>query len=320
MRPYILNKVFSITFPIIVIALVSIALTPPQLAWQILLMLTFTLGYTHYFIGGYYQLTSFSRQSQYKRRMLAYWFLVAVSTFIIVFAQYWGLMWLVAFVTIPYFLLHGFFNEMSLARSVVGVSINPRFLAALSLYIAGLTMTAFSHYSAKFNYDLSFMAEPLYVSEQISLLIFLFKLAGGTFVFLATTVFMYEILINRRSVKYLVSAIGISLGALVLYISVYPFNYVYAFTFLLMYHFLTWMIHYGVRFKATNTSRFYFYVLAHVGIVALVIFIYSGFTYFNIQNPSAFVFNGNMFLFLTTVHITTAFLNDGWCKRLFRLD
>lgn len=319
MGAYIKNKIISISLPILGIILFSIFILPEQKAWQWLLMVTFTLGYTHYFIGGYYQIASFSKQPQPKKRTQAYCFLVLIAAAIITVAQYWSLMWLVAFVTIPYFLLHGFFNEISLVRNIKGLFINPKFLAALSLYVAGLTMTAFSHYSAHFNYDLSFMSEAVYTFGHTGGLYLLFKVTGGVFVFLAGVVCLYEVIIHRN---FTARPVGLGLvfsGAILLYVLFYPFNYVYAFTFLLTYHFLTWMIHYGVRFKQTNQHKFYRYLLAHIVIVCLVAVVYAGFTYFNIQNPSAFIFNGNVFLFLTTIHITTAFLNDDWCKRLFGL-
>jgi hypothetical protein len=315
MQSYLINKTISVLLPFLIVFATFLKFGSHADQWTLLLMIVFTLGYTHYFIGGFYQLRGFFRQPKPFRFIVAFLLCVLLSAVIIWSAHYYAYMWLIAFLAIPYFMIHGYDNEVTLfARSSRGV-VPRRLLLSLSLFVTGFTLLAFTHPSAYWGYDLSFMS-PFEIAFQKSaqsvFIVFADTLALGLLV-LGVGVAFYA---SKQSAPYQSLGrilLGVELFALVFLVYSRP-NYVYLFFMLLAYHFITCALFYGQQFYHYSKPVFIRYCVAHLTIVLAAVFGYWWFVVLEIQNPSAFVFNGNIFLFLTMVHITTSFLNDTWCK------
>lgn len=317
MQAYLLNKGVSILLPVMAIYVTFSVMGSTQSQWTLLLMIVFTLGYTHYFIGGYYQIRGFLRHAQSFRLIGFFIGCVIISALLISVAQLYGCMWLVAFLAIPYFMLHGYFNEITLFEKGSTSAVPSSLFLSISLFLTGLTMLAFAHPSAYFGYDLSFVSPLVYTVEQsiqtsvgqFGDIVAIFLLCGGVLVTLAALFARYQ---YARAYQAL---LVLELGSLGLLMFGRP-NYTYFFFLLLSYHFLTWAIFYGQQFYQRSTISFMWYVIFHLAIIAAALAGYWLFVQSGVENPTAIVFNGNVFLFLTMVHITSSFLNDAWCKRL----
>lgn len=317
MQTYLINKTVSVLLPLLVILGTYFALGSHAGQWTMLLMIVFTLGYTHYFIGGFYQLRGFLRQPKPVRLIAAFLLCVVVSAIIIWYAHYYSYMWLIAFLAIPYFMIHGYENEVTLFTRSSARVVPRGLLLALSLFVTGFTLLAFAHPSAYWGYDLSFMSpfEIAFQKSTQSAFIFIADVFATGLLVLGVGVALYA---SRRASMYRV--LGIVLFCLLLFASALLMfgrpNYVYMFFTLLSYHFITWALFYGQQFYHRSPLVFVRYVVAHLVIALIAILGYWWFLALGIENPSALVFNGNIFLFLTMVHITTSFLNDEWCRRL----
>ncbi len=317
MNTYFFNKGISVFLPLSIIGLTFVLMGSNTTQWTLLLMMVFTLGYTHYFIGGYYQIKGFLRHKKVVRLMAAFVVCVIFSAFLITVAQVYGYMWLVAFFAIPYFMLHGYFNEITLFEKSSALFVPRGIFLSGSLFFTGLTMFAFTHPSAYFGYDLSFLS-PFEIAFQqsvqtVSLLIG--DALAVTLLVMGVFVASYYLYTERQYRSFLFMLLLIELVAISLVTLGRP-NYTYFFFLLLSYHFTTWALFYGQQFYTRSTKAFFRYIIFHVIIVSGAIFGYWLFAYLGIKNPSILVFNGNVFLFLTMVHITSSFLNDAWCRRL----
>ena len=139
MTAYFQNKIISILLPFVVIVIADFVWGDTTYAWQWLLMIVISIGYTHYGIGAYYQLATFRRQQKSTFLHVIFVALVLLSAAIIYAFSALGLVWLVAFFVIPYFMLHGYFNEQTLfARSCKKASPDA-VLAGIALWDFGVS-------------------------------------------------------------------------------------------------------------------------------------------------------------------------------------
>lgn len=287
--------------------------------WHILLMVVISIGYTHFGIGAYYQLRTFQKQP--KRRFLYTVFsaLVLLSALVMYCFQTLGLLPLVAFFVVPYFMLHGYFNEQTLfSRSFTIPPPNVIFFG-LAVWGTAAAIFAFQHQSAFFAPNLTFLSMPeiVFLLDLWDTTFYRYSFLGSCILSaLALGVTGFTILKQPGS-SLIVRGQFVVIAVATWYMYQYgPFNYVYMFTLLLGYHFLTWMFYFGSIFYTDQSGRFRPYIMLHVLIIggAWITYVLYGFVD---STPARFVFNSSFFLFLTLAHVTTSFMNDGWFKKRF---
>ncbi len=316
MNVYIWNKVISLIVPITVIAVVGWLVVKPD-SWTLLLVIVSLLGYTHYILGAYYQHQAWRRRGKYRHFLWVFLLLTALSVGIVMLAIVDNLLWLVAFLTIPYFVWHGYENEQTLFIRSTGQHLSPWLLCGIGVVVVGATMDAFRHASANFTNGLTFAHDliPKFSNELLFLEKYLF-IAGSILMAAGTAMIMVATYKNttRANIFWTIA----SSGLLIWFLVANPLPYVWLFVLLLSYHFLTWGIHYGIIFWPQE-RRFTTYILAHGAIVVVVILVSGLFTYSG-SPYSLGLLNSEFFIAATIVHITTSFLNDQWLQRLSRLS
>lgn len=313
---YASNKIISVGLPLLVLGGIMASVESVHVGWRWLLYITIVLGYTHFLIGGYYQIRAFRRKPQRHRYYIAFTILLGLSLGLVGLAYMQDAMILLAFTTIPYFMLHGFFNEHTLFRMQLGYAVPFSIFGSLALWLTSLTILSSFHPSAYFNQHLEFSTLASFLNVSV--------LAPSTFHTLAVAAGFVGIMVSiglagwswyRHRLRAAASGVLVVGGAITAwYLWQGTLNYVYFFYLLLVYHFLTWMIFYGVRFYERG-SGFWSYVWWHVVIVAACLLVVvtddSGLT----MQWSQWVFNSHVFLFFTFAHITTSFVNEPWFQR-----
>ena len=310
---YTINKLISVGLPLLVLGGVMYSAPFAQVGWQWLLYITIVLGYTHFLIGGYYQVRSFGRKPQSARYYGAFLVLLIISLGLVGLAYWFEAMILLAFTAIPYFMLHGFFNEHTLFRLQTGRTVSFSIFGALALWLTSLTVLSSFHPSAYFNQFLEFSTLAAFL--QVSLL------APSSFHTVAVVVGFAGVGVSIGLAVYAWWRHGLRAAALSVllvggvitgwYLWQGTLNYVYFFYLLLVYHFLTWMIFYGVRFYERDRG-FGSYILWHVVIVGGCLLVVMTDGWGITTNWSQWVFNSHVFLFFTFSHITTSFVNEAW--------
>jgi hypothetical protein len=315
MRAYVWNKVFSLAIPISAIGFAAFFLPEPQ-SWTILLVLVSFVGYTHYVLGSYYQLKAWRRRSTYPRFLLSFLVFTGLSVIAMVGAVYLEVVWLVALLTIPYFIWHGYENEQTLFTRATGKVLSTALVCGLSLLAVGATMDAFRHTSASFNhglmYDLHIVPKftgDLAIINTGLLVIGVFCLGMGAF-------FVWYHWWQRRS--YVAAWwSSVTLFILTWFYFANPLPYVWLFVLLLSYHFITWGLHFAVVFWPQQ-KRFFAYLFGHGVVIVGVIVLSLLLDQYTEQFPLGLL-NTEFFLTATLIHISTSSLNDVWLQKLLRL-
>ncbi len=315
MRTYTINKILSLLLPISAIALITVMVPLPQ-SWTVLLVGVSLLGYTHYFIGAYYQHQAWRRRGQYGRFLIRFIVLSFVSIGLVVLAVSHGLLWLVAFLTIPYFVWHGYENEHTLYTRATGLSLSSWLLGGMSIVAVGATLDAFRHTSANFSYALIYANGliPRFTETFTAVSPYLY-LAGFGLMIVGSVAIWFATWRYRSKANWFWSIVTV--GVLVWFYVANPLPYIWLFVFLLGYHFLTWGIHYGVVFWP-DSKKFFSYLIAHGLVVIGIVVVSIGLGLITDQFPLGLL-NSEIFLAATLVHISTSFLNEVWLQKWLRL-
>ena len=286
-------------------------------AWTILLVITTIVGFSHYLIGGYYQVKSLARTPVPVQRYRWYLLLSTLSVgAVIPFMLTGNLAW-VAFATIGYFMLHGFFNEITLFERVSGGVGNRWSVGALAIGLAGLAIIGFAHPSAYFNPQLDYLGMNYLLLQALAW--------GSPFAemsrwlgygALAAAVCLQATALLRAHARRLQHALflGVVVAATLGSIFIYPLNYVYVFTALLLYHFLIWFWFYLRANMDRAPGALRQYLLLHVLVFAPFAIAYI--TGYGWEWIDEYILNSYVFITLTTVHITTSFMSEPWFRRL----
>lgn len=313
---YAINKSVSVGLPLVVLGTILFSAESAQQGWRWLLYITIVLGYTHFLIGGYYQVRAFRRKLQKARYYTAFLLLLVVSVALVGYAYWSSAMILLAFTAIPYFMLHGFFNEHTLFRQQTGRAVSFSIFGAIALWLTALTILSSFHPSAYFNQYLEFstLAAFLNVSVLAPSVFHTAAVAAG-FVGVGLSVLLAMWAWYRHGL-WLASASVLVVGGMITgwYLWHGTLNYVYFFYLLLVYHFLTWMIFYGVRFYERGKG-FWSYVFWHLVILIVCLTVLFTDRVGVTAGWSQWVFNSHVFLFFTFAHITTSFVNEPWFQR-----
>lgn len=294
--------------------------SPTQLLlWQNLLIATFILGYTHFVIGFIYQTRSVFRKDNVRLKTAFILFFILSGAFAL-YLLHLNLITLLAILAVPYFMVHELFNEQTLTQQQTGKTYTWLLFVAGVTWFTALLFLAIPHNSFFYNNDLSYMsvANGFFV-EYLQMFMPLW-----TF----TTLPLFMLLVSVPALIYVVIRmnywrIGIPVllvvgASTIISLFFEPIAYVYLFSFILSYHFIMWMLHFGIRFYAHSRREFATYVGVHVVIMAPLILavVLEG-------NASRWVYatflNSATFVILTYIHITLSFLNETWVQRFFKI-
>ncbi len=315
MYAYTINKIVSLLIPALTIVIVAVSVPMPQ-SWTILLVLVSMLGYTHYLIGAYYQQQAWRRRANYSHYLGYFLLLSVISIGCVVLANSFGLLWLIALLTIPYFVWHGYENEHTLFTRVTGLRHSSWLLAGMSFVVVGATTDAFRHSSANFTYSLIYTNGllPKFTGELAYLDPYIYAFGFGLMIL--GCVMIWTVTMQHRSLANLFWSL--MAAVLLLWFNVTnPLPYVWLFVFLLSYHFITWALHYGVVFWP-QPKRFIMYLLAHGGVIVGIVMVSMGVSHYYGDFPLGLL-NGEFFLAATLIHISTSFLNDVWLQKALGL-
>jgi hypothetical protein len=315
MQNYTINKVVSIIAPIVFIVVVSL-ITPPPLSWSMLLVGVSLVGYTHYVLGAYYQQRAWKKRPTYLRYITFSFIIVGISAAMVVIAITYDAMWLIALVTIPYFVWHGYENEHTLYTRSTGEKLSPYLLMGISLIAVGLTIDAFRHSSALFATSLVYTSTLLPSTTKLFAFMSPFLFVAGMIGILLGIIFLLLSIKNNATIVGFGWLI-VALGACVWFWYANPLPYIWLFVLLLGYHFVTWGVHYGVIFWP-NSKAFYGYLVAHILVVFVVVVASYMVSKVIVQLPLGLL-NTEVFLFMTLAHIGTSFLNETWARQSLRL-
>lgn len=315
MYAYTVNKIISLLLPVGIIALTATLIPGPQ-SWTVLLVGVSLLGYTHFILGAYYQHQAWRRRGQYGPFLVRFLLLSGVTIGLVVLAFSLDGLWLVALLTIPYFVWHGYENEHTLFTRATGQQLSPWLLGGMSVVAVGATLDAFRHTSAYFTEALIY-TNHLVPPAGIELACFNHFLhsAGTSLMLLGSVAIWYATLRHQSRVNLIWSVVAVA--ALLWFWIANPLPYIWLFVFLLGYHFLTWGIHFGVVFWP-EPKKFRTYLLAHGGVVVGVVAVSMMIGQVTSEFPLGLL-NTEWFVTATLVHISTSFINDRWLQKLLRL-
>lgn len=325
MSPYFLNKTISVAVPfaLILVGLVWFDINDPYYWWT-LFVLTQTLGFAHYLIGFKYQYAALKKRQNPKQ--LAWFFgLIILSCVLLGVAYALDSLFLVVMIVIPYFLFHGALNEHTLAtRQLTSAPPQPVFVL-FGIFITGLFLLSFAHPSFFTGAEILQLNQALFL-QHVDFLVRL--LPFETFPYLAYGCFSVFLLgvvgwlwrEGRRSDAAIVSAVV--LAAVSVIVAQNVLHYIILLTLALTYHYVSWSVFYFQEFKRTRPEHLRRYVGEHIVVLFPVTIVAFG--ALNLLPLSwaidAWLFNGLLFLSLTTAHISASFLNEQWFRTFIRAD
>lgn len=286
-------------------------------AWSLILLVTTVVGFTHYLVGAYYQLRSFTSLEKPRKAYLWFLGLTTIATVTALGFIVAGHIVSFALITIGYFMLHGFYNEITLYEKGTGQTANRFTIAAVAIGLFALLMIAVAHPSSFFSPQLEYVLQNDYLA-QVYLSSALFPQVCFWFgVVGMVAAVALQLIATFRSSKYLSHSLFL-VGLLLVGIGAglaYPPSYIHVFSGLLLYHFLVWFWFYFQAFSRRSKSSLYHYLTLHLLVLFPFLALLSEGMTFTVVD--VFVLNSYLFLTLTTIHITVSFMSEPWFKRRF---
>lgn len=322
MGGYTLTRLGSLGTVLFIGILVVLFTSNTLQTWHHLLVWTYILGYTHFILGYYYQSKAVIRKGFRSRSMVAF---IALTLFaiisVILVANSPFYLFLVVF-TIPYFMLHGLFNEYTLTKLQTGFLIPTSLLVSGIVWITALLLFSMTHnsffwgdglvfFDVQDGYFVSKLTQtfPLWVFRELPYLLFSITIP----------IFGVSLALLPSKQRIIGIVVGlILLATTLLTILIGPLAFVYLFAFTNSYHFVMWMLHYGKIFWQRSKKQFRTYVLQHLCIVIPIsIGIYGNFLFFDTFADIST--NLYIFIIFTYIHITVSFLNESWFRSFFKI-
>ncbi len=324
MREYVLAKVIALGIPIVLIGYGFLAWAGSTADyWWFLLVVTMILGYTHFWLGFYYQLRSFRRYPRAKRAYVAFLVLAILSLVVC----YWFIannyLTLLATIVIGYFLIHGGLNEKTILTLQTGYTLPITFFMVVATTMMTILYSSLTHASSFFNQSLIFVptfpaGREWAISQGIGMDAVLLPLVTGALSVVGAVYVVFKYpqvrLQTAPPLVFCVGAIGITYFW-------YPLSYVHWFHLALSYHFIVWSLVFLFKYQKERPALVPSYVGLHliflVGLMALAMTGTAdstdteGWLY-------ALVFNTSVYAAISFVHISTSFLNEDWIKQYFQ--
>ncbi|MAJ97284.1 MAG: hypothetical protein CMI56_01545 [Parcubacteria group bacterium] len=289
-------------------------------SWQNLLIATFILAQTHFVIGFIYQSRSVFRQGKPIRMKMAFIILSLFAVLTTLYILFTDQITLLGLFVVPYFMVHILLNEHTLATQQTGIEYPWTLFVGIFGWFTALLLLAVPGNSFFYQLDLSYFRMPPdvflpYLTDYAPLWVFN-EFALGMLV-LTIGILIYGVF--RLRIWYsgipllLVVFAGTSIS-----LFFEPIAYVYLFTFILSYHFILWMLHFGIMFHTRPKKELYTYILLHL-VVAVPLLVAAIFREGMLGWIYAIFLHSWTLAIMTYIHITLAFLNEKWFQRWFRL-
>lgn len=317
MQTYAAHKLMALGLIAFAIIFSSILSSTSTAGWYALLLLVTIFGYAHYVVGGVYQLRAYVHKPKPIKWFLWFLLLSVLSVGIAGAFAFTGMIGLLSFVVIGYFMLHGFFNEVTIYERQTHESANRYSVIALSALLFGVVMSAIGHASWFFTPDLAFVAmnsealQQYITSDPLPLLARL----GAVVSFAVALYAAYKARVT--AVKYFSwhrAFIVMCAAGAVVSVAWYPLHYLYLLAALLLYHFIIWFLLYGELFIRVKRKELPLYVGLHLLVaVPFLALLFPSSTVGIVVDT--YLLNSYTFLTATLVHITVSFLNEPWAKK-----
>lgn len=319
LKQYLSHKSISIGTVLAVTAISFLMFPNEEMSrWYVLLLTLTVFGYSHYVVGGFYQLSSFTRKRKIVRHYVVFAALALVSAGMCYMFIRAGNSNLLAFIVIGYFILHGFLNEITLFERQTGRHANRMTLAALVLVILALTTSAVGHASWFFTPDLKFIeltgaAIQSYLTND--------PIPQTARIIAATAMvaaFILQLTVCARSSKeyriahFVILVTFVAAGLLIVWW--YPLHYIFVLAALLLYHFVVWFLFYFTHFQSHMPERLPQYLWLHA--IVIVPFIFLVFPGPLGEFVDTYILNSYTFLTLTAIHISVSFMSEPWFRQV----
>ncbi len=319
MQTYLVNKLLSIAILIASVFLGLWLFGYGDQAWLMAWFFLLVFGYGHFLLGFYYQVKAFLR----KQQAVLYLSSLAVFTGLgVLLAKYlyFEVGPIVSLLTATiYFLIHGAFNEQTLAFRQTGHKPPLLIFFALVIFLFVVWFYSLVHHTvfidtATYVFPLTTsQVQQFFISNGITAQIQMTVLVGGFVTSLLLLIYSYF----RQGRNSFTVAIAILIS--LLFAGVLLFgkpDFMYILQFIIGYHFMTWLLFYLVEMKRRGEKAYRTFiiqnVLVTVSVLVAVIFFYLPQT----PNIAYFILDYNVFMTATFIHITTSFLNEEWMQSL----
>lgn len=312
MQTYFFHKAYAIGFVIILWLSGYILFGQDQIdKWYTILIITMVIGYSHYFIGAIYQWLSFKRRPHpFKNYVLFIIFSILSIIFCLTFYTL-NQTQILAFGIIGYFMLHGYYNEITLFQRQSNLAADPIGFIVPPLFLFGLAMLAIGHPSWFFNGQLEFVPalhEP-FTMQTIGFIV------GAVSTVIAIGVCFRQAIVSVKYRSKLIATALALIGLGVWAATSRPINYMFIFSLLLLYHFVVWFLFFFAEFKNKAPERLPAYLVLHA-VVFLFFSLALTKSSIGILVSDTFL-NSPAFLLATMIHITTSFMSEPWFRKFF---
>jgi len=319
MKAYITNKLLSFTVVLLCIFSTLAFFGYGYKQWQAILLFIIIFGYAHFFLGFYYQLKSFLQKSQPWQYFVTFSLLTFFSIGLAyVLIQYLGFV-AALFIGFMYFLFHGMLNEQTLVLRQTNIKVPLLFMVALGIFVMSLLTYSVPDETFMFNQYLQFVnldelsVRYLFEVYYVSLSNFTHVYFWGCVLSFVTLFFAWRRFGFPRLTLFLALTF-ISITGLV--VAFGPPAYIYVYLFVVGYHFMTWLLFYLVEMKKRGDTVYKKFILHNV--LILLPFLGAAYLFFQPNTPVFVyrIFDYNLFVVMTYIHISTSFLNDEWLQKL----
>ena len=322
MSPYQLNKTVSIGVPVsfLIVCLFIFDFNSPSL-WWLLIIVTHTLGYTHFILGYVYQYRSFKKNPN-KKMLHLFIILTLIAILFSLFFIINNLFALLAVIAIGYFITHGVLNEVTQMKEFMNISPRISDMVPLIFYVLTFFLFSLTHPSFFFTPELVFLnptpEKALVMLNQIISIESIIFLACTSCILFFITMPGKMIYQGNYQAGLIITAVAFSTFGILYFLQ--PLSYVVLYFLALSYHFISWGVFILQKFSLHSPERIPRYVLEHlyifVPLTLLPLLLLANVS--SVQTIQVFIFNGMFFVVLAMIHNTTSLLNEDWFKKFLK--
>jgi hypothetical protein len=318
-KAYKINKIISLSWVFVVIALSSLWFGYVETQWQFILLTLMTFGYAHFIVGFIYQCKSFFRKPNTKQHLITFGVLaIATVIFAEVLFSLAGYAFAM-FVGFAYFLLHGLFNEQTLIKREGGIHVPLLYIWSLAIFIMSLLTYTVPDPTFLFDRALAFapvdtfLMTVTFAGMGMSLAAFPYIFWSGMFLSFVVLWWAWSKTKNHQLTVFLGGSYLLIILATVFWGAL---PYIYMYFLVVGYHFMTWFLFYVRQMKGRAGNALQEFSALHI--VILIPFLVGGWLFFTSNTPDWVftIFDYKYFVVATYVHISVSFMNDEWFQKL----
>lgn len=292
-----------------------------ELHWTFLLLVSIILGYMHFVVATFYQIKGILR-SPHQKKLLRYFFsLFVISAFVSITMILAGHLLLLSVLSIAYFVLHVLANEHTFLSRIQSFRLPYWTVVSLVVPIGSLYLVSLLHPSLFFSYNLQYyemsasaQIETIATYLPVALLTPVALISAVLFVVTVPTLLYFKYRLPLAALIFL--GAGSTVTGIVLYFD--SLNFMYILHFVLVYHFVLLSLLFLKPMMSQGRQSFNTYIAIH-GVVLVPLLILGGLFMFQteVNNWVDAVFQFQIFVIVSIVHITVSILNEPWFKKLF---